>query len=287
MPPVSPPEVVLDAFGVSDRGLVRDTNEDHFVIASIRKAVDVRQTSVPESAMAGHFGASSANVFAVADGVGGRAGGELASESTVASLLEYLGRAAGCFHGLDASQEMDLIDRLEESVQVAHGRLLEEFGSSGGAPATTLTMVLLAWPRAYFVHVGDSRAYVMRGGRLQRLTRDQTLGEYMVSAGAWTAEQAARPGPANTLTSAIGGPEVSPTVGLIDLTPGDAILLCTDGLTRHVSDERIGEVLGQRQGAESTSRQLLQEALSGGGADNVTVLAVFATPAPTPPGTRD
>ncbi|MFN8571029.1 MAG: protein phosphatase 2C domain-containing protein [Gemmatimonadaceae bacterium] len=269
-------DVVLDAFGASDRGLVRDTNEDHFVIASIRKSVDVRQTSVPDAAITGHFGASSANLFAVADGVGGKAGGELASESTVSSLLEYLGRAAGCFHGLDASQEMELIDRLEESVRIAHERLLNEFGDAGSAPATTLTMVMLAWPRAYFVHVGDSRAYVMRKDRLQRLTRDQTLGEYMVSAGAWTAEQAARPGPANTLTSAIGGPEVSPSVGLIDLAPGDAILLCTDGLTRHVSDERIAEVLRARPGAEATCRQLIQEALSGGGADNVTVLSVFA-----------
>ncbi|MFN8580628.1 MAG: protein phosphatase 2C domain-containing protein [Gemmatimonadaceae bacterium] len=148
-------------------------------------------------------------MHAVADGVGGQAGGELASESTVASLLEYLGRAAGCFHGLDASEEMELIDRLEQSVKVAHESLLDAFGGAGRAPATTLTMVLLAWPRAYVVHVGDSRAYVMRSGRLQRLTRDQTLGEYMVSAGAWTAEQAARSGPANTLTSATVAPEAA------------------------------------------------------------------------------
>ena len=93
---------------------------------------------------------------------------------------------------------------LEETVQKVHGQLLSEAGGPHvKAPATTLTLVLLVWPRAYLVHVGDSRAYVRRRGRVQALTRDQTFGEYMVSAGAWTEEQAAHSRTAETLASAV------------------------------------------------------------------------------------
>jgi protein phosphatase len=82
-----------------------------------------------------------------------------------------------------------------------------------------------------------------------------------------------------TLSSAIGGSELEPVVGLIDLAPGDSLLLCTDGLTKHVSDDGIGRALAQEESAESTSRKLLSEALADGGSDNVTVLVVRTTPA--------
>jgi len=132
----------------------------------------------------------------------------------------------------------------------------------------------LVWPRAYHIQVGDSRAYVRRGGRLQRLTRDQTLGEYMVSLGAWTDEQAAKAPAAANLSSAIGGSELLPAVGLIDLIPGDTLLLCTDGLTKHVSDEQIESTLARADSAVSTCTKLVEDALAGGGTDNVTVLVV-------------
>jgi protein phosphatase len=135
-------------------------------------------------------------------------------------------------------------------------------------------MVMLVWPRAYVIHVGDSRVYVRRRGKLQRLTRDQTLGGYMVDIGAWTEEQAARTKTTGTLASAVGGTEITPVVGLVDLEPGDSLLLCTDGLNKHVSDERIGEVLEGPASAEEASRELLQEALAGGGTDNVTVVVL-------------
>jgi protein phosphatase len=122
--------------------------------------------------------------------------------------------------------------------------------------------------------VGDSRAYVRRKGRLQQLTRDQTLGEYMMSVGAMTEEQASRPGPAASLTSASGGSELMPVVGLIDLDPGDSLLLCTDGLTRHVTDDRIAEVLNQNGPARAAVETLLAEALAGGGKDNITLIVV-------------
>ncbi len=274
--PVKSP-IAIDAAGLTDIGRVRESNEDHFVIATVQKSVAIDATSLASTALTGRFGASGARLLAVADGVGGRPGGELASEWTVTALLDYLGHTAECFQGLDPAKEEDLFERLEATIKSVHERLLQGAATEGEkAPATTVTMILLAWPRAYLVHVGDSRAYVRRQGRLQRLTRDQTVGEYMLSVGAWTETQAARPGPAAVLASAVGGSELMPTVGLVDLEPGDALVLCTDGLHKHVPDERIAAALEGPGSAGDICRQLVDEALAGGGTDNVTVLVAKA-----------
>jgi len=265
----------VDAFGLTDRGLVRDGNEDHFVIAQVNKSIEVRQTSLAPDDVGRHFETAAAYLFAVADGVGGRPEGDLASGRTLSAMLSYLGKAASCFQGLDATAEEALLEKLEAAVRDVHEGLVDEYGGvTSKLPATTLTLVLLVWPRAYHIQVGDSRAYVRRGGRLQRLTRDQTLGEYMVSLGAWTDEQAAKAPAAANLSSAIGGSELLPAVGLIDLIPGDTLLLCTDGLTKHVSDEQIESTLARADSAVSTSTKLVEDALAGGGTDNVTVLVV-------------
>jgi protein phosphatase len=267
--------VTMDCFGLTDPGKVREGNEDHFLIAAVSKSVDVRYTSLSQEAIAHRFGAAGGYLFAVADGVAGRPEGDLASERTVAAVLGYVGQAAACFQGLTAAKEHDLLGKLEETIRGVHEGLLAEYGgSSSKVPATTLTLVLLVWPRAYLVHVGDSRAYVRRRGRLQRLTSDQTFGEYMVTVGAWTEAQAARSGSGAALSSAVGGSEILPVVGLVDLEPGDSLLLCTDGLTKHVSDDQIAAALASPIDAQTASRQLVAEALAGGGTDNVTVVVV-------------
>jgi protein phosphatase len=269
------PDVAVDAFGITDRGLVREGNEDHFLIARVSKAIEIRQTSMPTDRVDQELGGAVGHVLAVADGVGGGPEGELASERTLATVLAYIGKATSCFQGLSTSAEHVLLELLEAAVRETHAGLLAEYGGvTSRLPATTLTLVLLVWPRAYHVQVGDSRAYVRRGGRMQRLTRDQTLGDFMVSVGAWTEEQARMASTAETLASAIGGSELTPVVGLIDLSPGDSLLLCTDGLTKHVSDERIASALSRPESAEVTSRALLSDALAGGGTDNVTIVVV-------------
>jgi len=266
--------VPMDCFGLTDVGKVRELNEDQFVIASLRKSVRLRHTSLTDADLVARLAGVESYLFVVADGVGGRPGGELASTSAVSSLLEYLDQAVVAYHSLNTDQEHDFLARLEESVQAAHRRILEEYGAQGKGPATTLTMVTLTWPRAYLVHVGDSRAYYLRGGRLRQLTRDQTTGEYMVDAGAWTEEQAARAKVGANLISALGGSEMTPVVGLIDLEAGDVLLLCTDGLTKHVADPQIAAVLEAGGSAEAMCRELVQSALDAGGSDNVTVIVV-------------
>jgi serine/threonine protein phosphatase PrpC len=265
--------VTIDAFGITDIGKVRKANEDHFLVADINRTVDLRSGSLPPAALINRIGTTSAQLLVVADGVGGGPDGDVASERTAAAVLSYVAKTAVCFNGMDTDREHELLESLENTVRDVHNELLAGVTSPNvKAPATTLTLVLLVWPRAYLVHVGDSRAYVRRRGRVQPLTRDQTFGEYMVSVGAWSGEQVAKFRTAETLASAIGGSEMSPTVGLIDLEPGDSLMLCTDGLTKHVSEERIAEVLAMTTDSKGMAERLLSDALDGGGSDNVSVI---------------
>jgi protein phosphatase len=276
---MSPAGVSIDSFGLTDTGKVRDINEDHFLIASLRKSVRIRHTSLDDPGLVKRLAGVEAHLFVIADGVGGRPGGELASTSAVTSLLEYVDEAVSTYQSFGADREHEFMARLEASVQRAHQRILDEHGGEGKGPATTLTMVTLTWPRAYLVHVGDSRVYDLRRGTLRQLTRDQTTGEYMVDVGAWTEEQAARAKVAANLISAVGGSEMTPSVGLIDLEPGDVLLLCTDGLTKHVADEQISAVLQGDASAEAMCRTLVTAALDAGGSDNVTVIVARTTAA--------
>jgi protein phosphatase len=278
----TPPICHVDCFGLTDAGKTRPANEDHFVIASMRKSVRVRHTSLEDQRLDDRLGGPEAYLFAVADGVGGRAGGRQASSTTVGMLLEYLGEAAGCYHSFDVDVEHEFLERIEYAIRRAHDRLLGEQGDGQKNPATTVTLAMLLYPRAYVVHVGDSRAYVLRNDRLRQLTRDQTIGEYMVSAGAWTEAQAAKAGAGGALSSAVGGSELSPSIGLIDLEVGDVLLLCTDGISKHVPDDQMAALLAQPADAESICRQLADRALGDGGTDNLTV--IVARMRPSEPG---
>jgi protein phosphatase len=272
------PSVRVDACGLTDIGLRRKVNEDQFVIMTLSRAAEVRQTSVADPGAFQVLQRPEGWLFVVADGVGGQWGGELASQTAVTALVRYLSEVAGCFSNLDTDKEHRFLEQLEAAVHTAHRRIAEEHGDAAAGPhgepgpATTLTMALMVWPRAYLVHVGDSRAFYLRKGRLRQLTRDQTTGEFMMDSGAWTEEQARKSPMGGALASALGGTEMTPAVGLVDLEPGDTLMLCTDGLTRYVTDERIAEMMGRAGAAESACRELVDAALAGGGHDNITVV---------------
>jgi len=269
----------VDCFGLTHVGRVRDNNEDQFLVGTVERLMRIEHSSIDLEALSGASGGGRARILMVADGVGGRAGGELASRVAVRGLSEYAAQAAGCFHRFDVGQEADFLSGLEEGIRRTHELLIQSYGPQ--APATTLTMAVLAWPRTYIIHVGDSRAYRLRGGTktFQQVTRDQTLGEYMIDAGAWSEAQAARAQTGGTLASAIGGSELKPTVNVVDLEPGDALVLCTDGLTKHLGDEEIGQVVAGAISAEAACRQLVERALEAGGSDNVTVIVARTAPA--------
>ena len=145
-------------------------------------------------------------------------------------------------------------------------------GDAEWSPATTLTLVMLVPPRAYLVHVGDTRAYYLRRGRLFQLTRDQTYGQYLLESGAMTEAQVAASPMGRTLSSAVGSSEVHPSVGLIDLEPGDLLLLCSDGLTKHVPNDDVTRLLRDATSAQQACESLVAAALAGGGSDNISVV---------------
>jgi protein phosphatase len=124
--------------------------------------------------------------------------------------------------------------------------------------------------------VGDSRCYRYRGGALEQLTRDQTMAEELVESGVLPRERAALSRFAHVLSSSLGGRTTRPVVARTDLQANDVILLCTDGLTKHVSDEQILARLRQLRSSEQVCRDLLDDALRGGGTDNVTVVVLRA-----------
>ena len=263
----------VDANGLSHPGKVRSVNEDHFAIMTLQKAVQLRATNLNDTTLLDRLRKPEVYILVVADGVGGGVGGKIASGVAVKSVVEYLAEAVGCVRDFDAEQENAFLDQLSRAVERGHLRLKEMFQTQGG-PATTLTMVTLVWPRAYVIHVGDSRGYYLRRGSLRQFTRDQTMGDYLVDIGAVTEQHAEKAGLYNVLSSAVGG-DLVPSVGVVDLSDGDALLLCTDGLTKHVSDERIAEIVGS-QTAEAAVHSLIDAALDGGGTDNVSVVVAKA-----------
>ena len=146
-----------------------------------------------------------------------------------------------CYYGVESDDDQELCDALEEGARQCHTELLRhgEADPDFRGMATTLTLYLSVWPRGYLLQVGDSRCYLLRDGELTQITRDQTMAQEMVDLGVMKAEEAANTRLAHTLTSSIGGSQTDPKVTRFAMTWGHVLLLCSDGLTRHVSDDRI------------------------------------------------
>jgi len=264
---------LIESYGMSHPGKVRTANEDHFVTAALQRAIQVRQTNLDDPHVFDRLSGPRAYLYAVADGVGGNVGGSLASALAVAEMVEYLGEVVGAYNGYGADHARDFPEHLRSAAHRAHDRLVETFRLKGrGGPATTLTLAMIVWPEAYLVHVGDSRAYHLRAGALRRLTRDQTVGDFLVTQHGMPKEKAEQAGLYNVLASAIGAEDMTPAVDVVPLEHGDLLLLCTDGLTKHVTDERIGQVLSEAADPETGCRTLVELALEAGGSDNVTVV---------------
>ncbi len=265
----------IDAFGASHLGLVRRTNEDCFVVARLARSLEVAATSVEDAAAFDPVRHGEAHLWVVADGVATSGGGAVASGTAVESMVGHVVETAGCYYGFAAEQEDAFLQQLERAARGAHARIKQR-----GAGATTMTLVLLLWPRAYVVHVGDSRGYWWHRGRLRQFTRDQSMGELLVERGTLSEEQAQAAGFDKILGSALGGSELTVSVGLLDLEEGDALVLCTDGLTRHVANHELGPILARGHDARRTCQDLLDAALAGGGEDNVTVIVARTGEAP-------
>ncbi len=262
----------IDAWGLTHTGKVRKNNEDHFLICALQKRIKVYNTSLPEVQNLGGRDDRVAFISVVADGVGGQAGEE-ASRLALEGITRYVSEAIHVYYTADPSNDQVFIDLLAESAMKVHGELAAK--SAGDSDlrgmATTLTLWLGIWPRAYLLQVGDSRCYRLVDGKLFQMSRDQTMAEDFVEQGIFTRDHPAHKKYSHILSSAIGGQQAAPVVRGMEQRWGYVGLLCSDGLTRHVSDDRIREVLLNMTSARQACETLLQDALDGGGADNITI----------------
>ena len=266
----------LDFFGVTHAGLVRKDNQDQFLFCTVHRTIKLGGTSLPNPELLELRSRRLASIAMVADGVGGRAGGDVASRAAVEAIVEYSIHSIHSFFGA-TDNEAAFIESLRSGAQVCHEAVLAQARESEeGKMATTLTMMVAVWPRLYVLQVGDSRCYLFRKGRLMRLTRDQTMAQALVDPGVLPPDRVEKSPFANTLASSIGGRTTSPEVTTCDVEATDITLLCTDGLTKHVSEERIIERLTNLESSEQACRALVDDALAGGGSDNITVVVLRA-----------
>ncbi|GGM78116.1 protein phosphatase [Longimycelium tulufanense] len=229
--------LVLRYAARSDRGLVRSNNQDS-VYAGPR-------------------------LLALADGMGGHAAGEVASKVVIAALAPLD----------DDEPGEDLLGQLREATLAGNAAIAELVSSDPDLEGmgTTLTAVLFAGNKIGMVHVGDSRAYLLREGTLSQITHDDTFVQSLIDEGRITAEEAATHPQRSLLLRALTGHEVEPSLTVREARAGDRYLLCSDGLSGVVSAETLAEALGISDPQEAADR-LIELALKGGGPDNVTVI---------------
>ena len=216
-------------------------------------------------------------LFAVADGLGGHQGGDVASRLA----LEVVSVVAS-----DGGPEDGIPDRLRRKVQEAnrtvHQRASEEPDLAG--MGTTLTAVVAGRGRLYLAHVGDSRAYLLRDGTLRALTDDHTLVQRLVDEGKLTPEEAAIHPQRSILTRALGiDEEIEVDQAIVEVKPGDRILLCSDGLTSMVEETEVERIVSEDEDPQAASDRLVAAANEAGGQDNITTVVldvVESEPAP-------
>jgi len=266
--------LVVHSFGMTDRGQVLPSNEDHFLIADLTRTLHVRQTSLKqeESQSARNRG----HVFIVADGMGGHAGGEVASALSLLSIESFLLNSLKRFSTLKCSEEVNVLNEFEDAVHEADARLFEEAMQHPElmGMGTTLTMGFALRRCLFVAHAGDSRCYLSSAGQLRQVTHDHTVVAEMVRQGLLSKEEASHHSYRNIVTNVLGGHErgVHVEVQRLDLQSGDIVLLCSDGLSGMVADEQIAAILQNDRDPERACRRLIAAANEGGGKDNITAI---------------
>lgn len=272
--------VTVDAAGLTHAGLVRMTNEDHFLIARFGRFWETVTTSLPENDLPGWADDAGYSLI-VADGMGGHAAGEIASRLAIREIVrlafelpDWIVRIDDRTREAAAARSQARIEKLNEIV-TARGERYPNLRGMG----CTLTAARNLGRMLQVAHVGDSRAYLLRGGQLMRLTRDHTYVQMLVDSGLMSEAEAATSRARHMLVNAVGGSgdEVRVDVERWALAQGDQVLLCSDGLTDAVEDDVIREVLLDEPTAQDACHALVSRALAGGGKDNITVVVARFT----------
>lgn len=264
----------FEAAGLTHVGLRREKNADQFLVGEIHRVLRIKATSL-ETERTRNVGTGPAGyLLVVADGVGSSTAGDKASAVTVETMITHI-TAAMQLSRKGVSLEQDLLNEFTRAIVGAHARLIEEAKTDPALKgwATTVTMAYTLGNRAYIGHVGDSRLYLVRDGEARMVTKDQTFAQVLIDQGVLTRTAAEGSKYHHVLASVVGGsddPEV--LTYMLVMESGDTLVLCTDGLPKHVSDEEIGRIASGDGSVEQVARDLIEAALLGGGSDNVTVV---------------
>ncbi len=271
----------MDCHGETNQGRIRESNEDQFLIADMKKTVVIHNTSLSYDEHTELYGASQAKLMLVADGLGGHAAGERASSMAVESVVRYLLNAMHWIFRPEDDREETFLDDLKSALHFSQRQIQRaaEAAPTQFGMGTTMTMAYVSWPHAYLVHAGDSRAYLFREGALARLTHDQTYAQALADAGIFKPEQIETSPLNHVLVSLLGcdPTHLNPQVFKTELQLGDTLLLCTDGLTRHLSEAEVGVLLADGRCSRTICSKLIQTANDRAGHDNTTVVVARFT----------
>lgn len=277
-----PPLVRLrpEIAALTDRGKVRDANEDAFIVFRIGRFLERVMSNIPESELPSHT-EDSAYLMVVADGLGGHEAGDVASRSALVSALQLILRSPRWALKLDdpATREREISDLLARTRGYLSGihAILRRKASEDvrlAGMGTTMTGAFFVGSDLFVLHVGDSKAYLLRDGALRKITHDHTVAQQYADLGVIPQEDVSGHRMQHVLTRAIGGPDedLEGDIYHLMLRPGDRVLLCSDGLTDMANEAEIARILGEGSSSDQTCSALVDLALQRGGRDNVTVI---------------
>ena len=264
---------VMTFFGISDAGLKRPNNEDHFIVADLtRHEIAVKDNVVVPDATHQPIGPHGI-LLAVADGLGGHDDGEIASHIAVEAIAQTLFALQ--------QQRLSAAERLTLATQAAQNAICRYTATAPGSRSmsSTLTAVYIVQDTITIAQIGDSRAYRLSNGRLTQLTEDQTIVHMMLKKGMLTDEEAQDHPDRHVILQALGqGRPVSPEITHAPFQYDDCILLCSDGLSSYVDNQRIESILNEDKDEQARCNRLLEAAYAAGGEDNVTILLARLRP---------
>jgi protein phosphatase len=286
VPPPDPFSALVGVeFGAATHpGKVRPNNEDCYLAGRIDRALHVFATNLPPDDVPAEFGEAAYGML-VADGLGGRAAGEVASRTAISTMLNLVLHTPAWIMRVGEREADQILDRITDRFKRA-GLVLAQMAEDDPALAgmgTTLTTASSVGEELFVGHVGDTRAYLLRGPNLIRLTRDHTYAQELADQGFIRPDQVAGHRLRHVLTRALGrkGAHVRVDVTRVGLQDGDRVLLCSDGLTDMVPDDGIRAALAAAGTAQAAADALVAAALDAGGKDNVTAVVARYT---FPPG---